>query len=160
MSERVGVREIEIPGMQIKFTGPIAPDGKGMEWTVAVDRTESTEDLNEMLDRITAAHRRQAAIEELPIVKESLYKNRRLLTEAQRERARAEAQAAARIPPNRRNPQPASPQDESRVLQYDQRILQIQEQILLADARIPYLEAIVAGKEPPEALPELREAAE
>ncbi len=44
----------------------------------------------------------------------------------------------------------------------DTRVLQIEEQIIVDEARIPYLEAIIARKEPASPLPKLRavEAAE
>jgi hypothetical protein len=56
------------------------------------------------------------------------------------------------------------PQDVNALAQFDQRIMEINGQIEGARAAIPYLEAVIAGEEPPELYPDAandqREAAE
>lgn len=159
-----GMRAVAVPGMRITLQGPISPDGKTMAWEIVEDQTASVGDLDELMDRAWSVQRRQSAIEELPIVKESLYKNRMLIVTARKERAMAVAQQeAARDRTPRRNPREVqNPQDQQRLMQYDGRVLQIEEQIILCEARIPYLEALIARADPPESLPMLRavEAAE
>ena len=163
-SKFAGMRATAVPGMRITLQGPIAPDGKSMAWEIVEDQTLDQKDLDEILDRAWSATRRQSAIEELPIVEASLYKCRKLIITARKERAMAAAaQEAARSSNPRRNPRVMeNPQEATRLAQYDARILQIEEQIIVDEARIPYLEAIIARKEPPSPLPVLRavEAAE
>jgi hypothetical protein len=158
MTEKaVEVRAIEIPGMQIKFTAPFSPDGDGIEFVVAVDSTIDRADLDELLDRIRSAHDRQAAIKELPLLRQNLHGNRNLLRMARREKAAHEAGMSARYAQLRagghgrgRSEVQANPQDVNALSQHDQRIIKIEEEIKRAEARVPYLEAIVAGKEPPD----------
>ena len=157
-----GMQAIAVPGMRITLQGPISPDGKTMAWEIVEDQTADAASLDELMDRAWGVQRRQSAIEELPIVRESLFKNQKLIITARKERAMAVASMeAARDRTPRRNLQAnQNPQDAQRLLQYDTRVLQIEEQIILCEARIPYLEAIIARKEPPEPLPLLRDVSE
>ncbi len=157
-----GMRAIAVPGMRITLQFPISPDGKTIAWEIVEDQTASAEDLDEVTERAWSVTRRLSALEELPIIKASLYKCRKLLVTARKERAMAIAQQEAAHSGPRRNPRPANPQDQQRLMQYDTRVLQIEEQIIVDEARIPYLEAIIARKDPPEPLPVLHavEAAE
>jgi len=153
MSEdRTVVEQVPVPGMQITFQAPLSPDGKGINFVLALPAEITEGDLDLRLDLIGKATRRQQAIEELPIVKQSLYSNLKLLQTARKEhaaaQARHEAKAAARNK-NLRN-QVELPSD---LAQHDARILQIEGQIAGARTRIPYLEAIIAGREPPELFP-------
>ena len=153
----IEVRATEVPGMQIEFQGPIGPDGLGVGFRIAVDQTISSADLDELLDRVGGARRRQKAIEELPIEKMSLVANLQLLKTAELDRARHKAQMtgrAERLGTRRRGEVEPSPQDVNALSGHDQRIMQIQGQIEGARARIPYLEAIIEGREPPELYPE------
>ncbi len=159
-----GMRGVAVPGMRITYQAPIAPDGKTIAWEMVVDDTMHEEDLAERTEIAWKVTRRLSALEELPIVRASLYKCEKLLATARKERAMAYAQIeAARERPGRRLQQVnQNPQDAQRLMQYDTRVLQIEEQIIVDEARIPYLEAIIARKEPPSPLPKLRavEAAE
>src|SRR6185503_1198460 len=101
MSEdRAVVEQVPVPGMQITFQAPVSPDGKRMEFVLACPAEITEGDLDARLDLIAKATRRQQAIEELPIVKQSLHSNIRLLQIARKEHATAvarhEAKAAAR----------------------------------------------------------------
>ena len=152
----VEVRATEVPGMRVTFQGPLSPDGLGIAFEAAVDSTTSRADLDELLDRIGGARRRQAAIEELPIVQQSLHANRELLKTARREKAAHEARMGGRIATlsgKRRSEVMPNMQDQNALAQHDNRILQIEEQIERAKARIPYLEALRDGKEPPDPWP-------
>jgi len=149
------VESVKIPGMQIASKIPLSPDGKELNFVTFVDALIPLEALNERLDVIAKAGRRQAAIEELPIVKQSLAANLKLL--AKEIEARAHAAAALDIKlrvvgGNRRNPDATrhAPQDVNALAQHDNRITQIRGQIEGTRQRIPYLESIIAGEEPPE----------
>ncbi len=153
----IEVRATEIPGMRVTFQGPISPDGVGMAFEMVADSTIHPDDLNKSLDMMFDARRRLAAREELPIVKQSLHANTLLLKTAELDRARHKAQMTGRvekIAPRRRDQVEPNPQDVNALSQHDQRILQIAGQIEGARARIPYLEAIIEGREPPELFPE------
>ena len=149
----VEVRAIEIPGMKIKYSAPLSPDGDGIEYEMAVDSTIHRDDLDELLDKVGGAHQRQAAKRELPLLRQNLHGNRNLLRSARNEKARHEAGMNARASAlggtRRREVQP-NPQDANALSQHDQRIIKIEEEIKRAEQRIPYLEAIVAGKDPPD----------
>lgn len=148
--DKVVSRSIEIPGMQITFGGPISPDNKGLTFVIAADALIPQLALRERLDVVGQEFRRQAAIEELPIVKQSLEANTKLLETAKRDRAKHQAQMNGRIEQlsaKRRSEAQATPQDVNALSQHDQRILQIEGQIEGAKQRIPYLEALIRGEE-------------
>ena len=152
----VEVRATEVPGMRIKFSAPISPDGTGIEFDTAVDATISGPDLDELLDRIGKARRRQAAIEELPMEQQALQRNIGLLAVARAEKAAHVQRTEGKIEiigARRRNPVQPSLQDQNALTQHDSRIMQIEEQIARSKARIPYLEALIAGREPPDQFP-------
>jgi hypothetical protein len=157
MSDKVvEVRATEIPGMRIKFSAPISPDGAGMEFEVGVDATIDRPELDLLLDTVASARRRQAAIEELPLERQGLYRNSELLKIARREKAAHEARMGARLTAlgaRRRGEVMPNPQDVNALSQHDNRIMQIEEQIERAKARIPYLEALIDNREPPDYLP-------
>ena len=161
MSEKVEVRATEIPGMKITFQGPLSPDGLGVAFEVAVDSTIHQADLDDLLDRIAGARRRQAAIEELPIVRQNLHAKRELLKTARHDKAVHEAAMTARheqLAPRRRNEVMPNIQDQNALSQHVKTVIQIEEQIELMKARIPYLEALRDGKEPPDPLPAANDA--
>jgi hypothetical protein len=159
----IEVRATEVPGMQIEFQGPIGPDGLGVGFRIAVDATISLEDLNIQLDIVAKATRRQRAMEQLPLEKQRLSANLKLLKTAEIDRARHKAQMSGRVI-QRRGGSVEMPQDVNALAQFDQRIMEINGQIEGARAAIPYLEAVIAGEEPPELYPDAandqREAAE
>jgi hypothetical protein len=159
----IEVRATEVPGMQIEFQGPIGPDGLGVGFRIAVDATISLEDLNIQLDIVAKATRRQRAMEQLPLEKQRLSANLKLLKTAEIDRARHKAQMSGRVI-QRRGGSVEMPQDVNALAQFDQRIMEINGQIEGARAAIPYLESVIAGEEPPELYPDAandqREAAE
>jgi hypothetical protein len=159
----IEVRATEVPGMQIEFQGPIGPDGLGVGFRIAVDATIGLEDLNIQLDIVAKATRRQRAMEQLPLEKQRLSANLKLLKTAEIDRARHKAQMSGRVI-QRRGGSVEMPQDVNALAQFDQRIMEINGQIEGARAAIPYLEAVIAGEEPPELYPDAandqREAAE
>lgn len=163
-SKYPGMRATAVPGMRITLQFPISPDGKTIAWEIVEDQTAEADHLDELTERAWSVTRRLSALEELPIIEASLYKCQKLLVTARKERAMAVAQAeAARDRSPRRNPKDAAnPQDMQRITQYDARVLQIEEQIIVDEARIPYLKAIIARQPLPSALPVLHavEAAE
>ncbi len=158
----IEVRATEVPGMQIEFQGPIGPDGLGVGFRIAADATISLDELNERLDTVAGALRRQRAMEQLPLEKQRLSANLKLLRTAEIDRARHKAQMSGRTI-QRRGGSVEMPQDVNSLAQFDQRIMEINGQIEGARAAIPYLEAVIAGREPPELYPvanDQREAAE
>jgi hypothetical protein len=163
----IEVRATEVPGMQIEFQGPIGPDGLGVGFRIAVDATIGLEDLNIQLDIVAKATRRQRAMEQLPLEKQRLSANLNLLKTTERERARHLAGMTARtqkLQANRRNPVEPMAQDTQGLIGHDNEIRRINGHIEGARAAIPYLEAVIAGEEPPELYPDAandqREAAE
>lgn len=151
----VEMRATEVPGMRIIFQGPISPDGLGVSFDVAVDATIDRPELDLLLDTVAGARRRQAAVEELPLVRQNLRAKTEQLKTARREKADHEARMAAReaaLSNRRRVPVPANMQDQTNLQQHVNTILQIEEQIELCKVRIPYLEAIIAGDDPPDPL--------
>lgn len=158
----IEVRATEVPGMQIEFQGPIGPDGLGVGFRIAVDATISLEDLNIQLDIVAKATRRQRAMEQLPLEKQRLSANLKLLKTAEIDRARHKAQMQVRK--ERRGKEIEMPQEINSLEQFDRRVMEINGQIEGARAAIPYLEAVIAGEEPPELYPDAandqREAAE
>ena len=153
----IEVRATEVPGMKIVFQGPLGPDGLGVSFEIAEARDISREDLDELLDRVSGARRRQQAMEQLPLEKQRLSANLKLLKTAEVDRARHKAQMQGRmdrIGARRRGEIEPAPQDVNALSQHDGRILEINGQIEGARAAIPYLEAIIAGREPPELYPE------
>jgi hypothetical protein len=150
----IEVRATEVPGMQIEFQGPIGPDGLGVGFRIAVDATISLEDLNIQLDIVAKATRRQRAMEQLPLEKQRLSANLKLLKTAEQDRARHKAQMSGRVI-QRRGGAVEMPQDVNALAQFDQRVMEINGQIEGARAAIPYLAAVIAGEEPPELYPEV-----
>ncbi len=153
----IEVRATEVPGMKIVFQGPLGPDGLGIAFEVAEARDISREDLDELLDRVAGARRRQEAMEKLPLEKQRLSMNLKLLRLAEVERARHKAQMTGRVEQlgaRRRGAVEPAPQDTNALAQHDHRIMEINGHIEGARAAIPYLLAIIAGEEPPELYPD------
>jgi len=88
---------IEIPGMQITFRSQIGPFSKEMSFALGVDALISVGALNERLDIIAAAGRRQDAFEQLERDRQSLAANKKLLPEAQAKRAELEKDRAKAV---------------------------------------------------------------
>lgn len=157
--------EEPIAGMKVTYQIQIG-DGRGIAFEAAVEVGYPREMLNELLDRIGGAAERRQALYELPMVKAGLHANKELLKSQREERAKTHALVMAKLqhikerdPRGRDREMPAP--DANAVAQFDGRILDLQRQIKNAELRIPYLEAIIAGEDPPELFPEaMAEAAE
>ncbi len=166
--DKVVVEQVEIPGMQINFTSPLGPQGKGITFSFAADALAPLGWLNERLDILAAAARRQDAFEQMRLDQNSLHANRKLLPRVQAKRAalveeknRAIATMNARtsVPiANRRNQVAhvqASPVDISDLARIDRNITDEDELIFKIEAaiegcveRIPFWQAILRGEEP------------
>ncbi len=152
-------RTVEIPGMRVTIQGPISPDGQTLAFELPVDEAMAINQaaLDERLDVLTSATRRQRAIEELPLTLASLATNRQLYREEEKRRAAHIAGMNARVAQRsqgRRVEALPNPADANSLAQFDQRLAQIDGQIKLAQNRIPYLRALIAREEPPELYPE------
>jgi hypothetical protein len=147
---------LAVAGLGITYQATLI-DGKTLAFETAIDNTVDRPELDGFLDTFIGAAKRQQAIEELPLVKQSLSANTQTLHEQERARARAVADGQARISASnasRRNPRPETPaSDVAALAQFDQRISQLKSAIAAARARIPYLEAIIDRREPPEMFP-------
>lgn len=157
MSDDVVIEPVPIPGMQISFQSPIGPAGKGISFVLSADALISAGVLNERLDIVAAAARRQDAFEQLRLDQQSLAANRKLLAkrQAQRNAVRLSHEAKLElVPPGgkpRRRPQDATQADPhgiAALAQHDQAILEIEGQIAGCEERIPFWKAILRGEEP------------
>ena len=157
----IEVRATEIPGMRISYQGPVDADGRGLSFEIIADQTIAREDLDEVLDRVAEASRRQMAFDQLRISKEKLRASKLQLDMALKERARAYAILEGhvqKLSQVRRGQVQATAQDAKSVQQWDETIITARNEITLAEWRIPYWEAIRDRREPPE-LPEIQGAA-
>lgn len=138
-----------IPGMRIIFQQPLSPiEGHGISFELAEDVTLAEADLNELLDRVTGASRRLCYIEELPRLRQLLAMKRQALAREREELARAIARMQSNVVAmsrNRREQRPPAIQDQNSVTEFEKRIAQTTQEVLLAERRIPYLEAYIAG---------------
>jgi hypothetical protein len=140
-------------------------DGQAIAYEAGVDMTIHRKDLDELLDRIGGAAARRKAIFDLPLTQLSLNGARQMLAQQRKERAKAVATQEAhiqRMSANRRNPAQATQVDVMAVAQFDQRIMQLERQIVQDERMVEYLQAIIAGEDPPELFPatDIRMAAE
>ena len=103
-------------------------DGKTLAFEMAIDGTMDRESLDGELDKLTGAAKRQQAIEELPLVRQSLHTNLATLAEMKRQRAVAAANVQGRVSAanaGRRNPRPVvAGSDEANLKQLDQKVEQ------------------------------------
>ncbi len=154
MSDKTIVAPVEIPGMQITFQSPVGPSGKGISFVGAVPLDCTLNDLNERLDVIAAAARRQDAFEQLRLDQNSLAANRKLLAKARAARTAVQHTLDSKLSVvggTRRNAPDATrvaPGEVNAVAQHDQRILEIEGQIAGCEERIPFWKAILLGREP------------
>jgi hypothetical protein len=155
MSEdKTMVTPVEIPGMQISFQSPVGPSGKGISFVLAADALIPAGALNERLDIIAAAARRQDAFEQLRLDQNSLAANRKLLAKARAARRAAQHTLDGKLSvvgdTRRRAPDASrvAPGEVNAVMQHDQRILEIEGQIAGCEERIPFWKAILRGEEP------------
>jgi hypothetical protein len=154
MSNKTIVAPVEIPGMQISFQSPVGPSGKGISFVGAVPIDCSLDDLNERLDVIAAAARRQDAFEQLRLDQNSLAANKKLLAKAKAARGAAQNVLEGKLTvvgdTRRRAPDATrvAPGELNAVMQHDQRIVEIEGQIVGCEERIPFWKAILRGEEP------------
>jgi len=145
---------VEVPGMQINFQSPVGPSGKIIAFVLGVDALCSKEMLDDRLDVIAAAARRQDAFEQLRLDENALAANRKLLAKAKAARdatARSHEGRLSAVGATRRNapdPTKIDPHGVSALSQHDQRILEIEGQIAGCEERIPFWRAILRGEEP------------
>ncbi len=152
--DKTVVQPVEIPGMQINFQSPVGPSGKLINFVTSADALISIEVLNERLDIVAAAARRQDAFEQLRLDQQALLANRKLLA---KERAKISAtrqtieHKVANFPGSARrsvDATKAAPQEISMVSQIESRIFEIEAQIVGCEERIPFWKAILRGEEP------------
>ena len=158
----VSVSGIAVPGLKVAFQIQLA-DGVVLAYEAAADQTLAREDLDELLDRLGGAAERQRAIRELPLSKQRLSKNLKLLPKRQADVAKAKADAAAHITimsANRRVKREDMPLTDVQAVKGAVDALNILEQTIELDRlAIAYYEAIIAGREPPDPAAEESEAA-
>jgi hypothetical protein len=146
------------PVMKITYQMPLGGAGQGLSFEVAAAARIPPEALGEILDNLGSEARRQLAVEQLPNIKADLFVNLKLLRDQKVGRAKAMAQQQANMDRNsinrRREAQPL-PADAAAVSQFDARIMDLEGHIEAARKRIPYLEAIIDRRDPPELFPEI-----
>jgi len=173
MSDPVySVPAIAIPGLRIVYKIQIG-EGQSIDYEAGVDSTMDASDLNELLDRIGGAAERRKAIHDLPFHKARLAQNLDMLPRVQRELAEAQAKSAAvraqatakqtQVRGERVREVPMSPQavtaieqSLTAISQIAERIEGIEKTIANDQLRIPYLEALIDGRPPPDLFPELK----
>ena len=129
-----------------------------LAFEIAAASTMPRADLDEILDRIGGAAERRQAILEMPICKMNLLTNLRMLENQREGRAKAVAEAKARAEVrsiNRRNPVQMAQGDENAIAEFDKRIMQIEGSIKTGRMRIPYLEALIERRPPPDLFPDV-----
>lgn len=153
-----------IPGMRVTYQVQIG-DGQAIAYEVGVDATTSREDLDELFDRVGGAAARRKAVFDLPLTQLSLNGAKQMLEQQRKERAKAIATQelhVIKMSENRRNSAQATQVDVMAVAQFDQRIMQLERQIVQDERMVEYLQAIVDRRTPPELFPadDIRLAAE
>lgn len=154
MSDPVYSQMVAVPGMKIAYHFQIG-EGQQIAYEVAEDRTASLDDLNELLDRLGGAAARQKAIHDLPFARLRLRQNREKLGKAERALHDAIAKQEAHVQQlvqSRRNANAAQPlpTDINAVTQAQTTLQGIIDTIRFDELEIPRLEAIIAGREPPQ----------
>jgi len=158
----VSVSGIAVPGLKVAFHIQLT-DGAVLDYEAAVDQTLCREDLDELLDRLGGAAERQRAIRELPLCRNRLAKNLRLLPNRRADVAKAKADATAHITimnANRRNQRDEMPMTDVQAVKGAVDALNITEQTIELDKlMIAYYEAIIDRRDPPDPAAEEPEAA-
>ncbi len=144
---------LAVAGLGLTYQGTLL-DGQTLAFETTVDATMDRKDLDDCLDAWIGACDRQQAKKELPLVKAGLYANKATLRDQERAKAKLAAEIDARQVIERRNKRPTPEGATAGLQQFDQRIQQLKAAIATSSARIPYLEAIIARKEPPELFPQ------
>lgn len=159
VEKRTGVA---IGGLGITYQATLI-DGRTVAFETAIDLTATQADIDDVLDVIAAATKRQQAIEELPAVRDALSFTLAQLASMKKQRAALVAGHQAKhsaMNANRRNPKPLEAgSTDANLAQIDQTIAATEQKIRVAKARIPYLEAIRDRREPPDPFPQYSEDA-
>jgi hypothetical protein len=161
MSDPVySVPAIAVPGLKIAYQIQIGDGGTPLiAYEAAVDSTIDTHDLNELLDRISSAAARQKAIHDLPLSKLRLVQNLDKREKISRDLALASKTAAEEAQKRRGERVREVPMAQAALTQITQlsNALAETEAIINHDRlRIPYLEAVIDGRPPPDLFPELK----
>lgn len=150
---------LAIGALGITYQAELLP-GKTIAFETSVDRTMDREELDGFMDTFIGAAKRQAAIEELPLVIQALHANRQQLKDEEKKRAGLVAGMQARQdlraierPRGTHRAQPIENGDQANLMQQDQAISRLKAAIRAAEARVPYLKALIARQDPPEPLP-------
>jgi hypothetical protein len=158
MSDPVYSQMIAVPGMKIAYHFQIA-EGQMIAYEVAEDRTASKEDLRELFGRLSDAADYVKARHDLPFARLRLKQNREKLGKAEKALhdaiARQEAHIAHLTQARRAQPQPMAV-DINAVTQAQATLQGIIDTIRFDEEEIPRLEAIIAGREPPQEVAEER----
>lgn len=157
------------PAMKIVFQRPLSPvDGHGISFEFFEDVTLERAYLDELLDKMSGASERLMLIDELPRLKQLRLVKIEMLKEQRKARAEAQARIEAHVfkfshdrqgNPRRQAAEPP-PADMNAIAQYDKRIADLTQELKTIEHRIPYAEAVIAGRTPPDEFPELQEAAD
>ncbi len=148
---------IAVPGLKIAYQIQIG-EGQALAYEAAIDSAATRPELDDLLDRLGSAAERRKAIHDLPFHRARLAQNLELLPKLRQDLAKAQARGAAVVAQksaNRRQEVPMLPQDQNAISQLEQRLLETEKTIQNDRLRIPHLQAIIAGREPPDMFPEL-----
>jgi hypothetical protein len=165
--DKTVVQPVEIPGMQIKFESPLGPHGKTLSVITVAGTDEDLGSLNQRLDIIAAAARRQDAFEQLRMDQNALIANRKLLptVRAKRDKLLEDRKKLLAtmesklhfVAPGQRRPQQtqASPQDISMLATFerdidkeDKLVFEVEAAIIGCEERIPFWKKLLRGEEP------------
>ncbi len=138
-------------------------EGQTIAFEIGEDTDIGPAGLKDILALVSGAAAVERAKVDLPMHKARLFSNREQLHRERRRLADAEARMQANVVTmsrGRNNPVSATPQDVNTVAQFNQAITNLEATIRNDELRIPYLEAIIDGRDPPELFPETLMAAE
>lgn len=145
--------------MRVTYQIQIA-EGQTLAYEIGADTNDGPEELRKVLDLVGDAAERRKAMHDLPFHKARLLSNRERIGNLRKDRAKAEANLNAhvsQISAGRRKEAVPLQTDVNAVAQWDKQIADAEALIKADELRIPYMEAIIAGREPPELFPETRE---
>ena len=145
--------------MRVTYQIQIA-EGQTLAYEIGANTDDGPEELRKVLDLVGDAAERRKAMHDLPFHKARLLSNRERIGNLRKSRAQAESDANAHIAvlgQNRHKKVPMPQTDVNAIAQWDKQIADAEALIKADELRIPYMEAIIAGREPPELFPETRE---
>lgn len=145
--------------VQITYQIQLA-EGQTIAFEIGADTEDGAEKLRDTLDLVGKAAERRKAIHDLPFHQARLMTNRERITNLRRDRARADSNLNAHVvqlSKNRNKTVPPLQTDVNAVAQWDKQIADTEAAIKGDEIRIPYLQAIIDGREPPDLFPEAPE---